>query len=94
MHGWLRCLKSTKSEFCVSGSCTHVGFDLLLHSRGHHDDTDDGDQQEIEGVHDSGSCGLLDLGAAVAAAGAGRRAAAAGHLHAQHIQRFHSVMKE
>ena len=44
---------------------------LLLHSRGHHNDTDDGDQQEIEGVHDPGPRGLFDLGAAVTAARAG-----------------------
>lgn len=62
---------------------THVGFNLLLHSGGHHDDTDDGDQQEVERVHDSGSCWLPDLGAAVAATRAGGRAAAAGHLHTQ-----------
>lgn len=30
-------------------------FDGLLHSRGHHDDAGDGDQQEIKGVHDSGT---------------------------------------
>lgn len=58
-------------------------FHLLLHSGGHHDDTDDGDQQEVEGVHDAGPRGLLDLGAAVTAAGAGRRAAAAGQLHTE-----------
>lgn len=34
---------------------THVGFNLLLHGGGHHDDADDGDQQEVERVHDSGS---------------------------------------
>lgn len=56
---------------------------LLLHSGGHHDDTDDGDQQEIEGVHDSGPSGLFDLGAAVTAAWARRWAAAAGQLHAE-----------
>lgn len=64
-----------------------MGFDLLLHSRGHHDDTDDGDQQEIERVHDPGPRRLLDLGATVTATGAGRPAAAAGHLYAQDMTR-------
>lgn len=41
----------TNSQFPV----THVRFDGLLHSRGHHDDAGDGDQQEIKGVHDSGT---------------------------------------
>lgn len=44
-------LKGTNSQFRV----THVRFDGLLHSRGHHDDAGDGDQQEIKGVHDSGT---------------------------------------
>lgn len=52
-------------------SYTHMVSQLLLHSGGHHDDTDDGDQQEVKGVHESGSCGLFDLGAAVTAARAG-----------------------
>lgn len=52
--------------------CTHMVSHLLLHSGGHHDDTDDGDQQEVKGVHEPGPLGLLYLGAAVAAAGAGR----------------------
>lgn len=66
-------------------------FDLQLHSRGHHDDTDDGDQQEVQSVHDAGPCGLLDLGTAVAAAGAGRRAAAAGHLHTAQTQNHQNL---
>lgn len=62
--------------------CTYTVFHLLLHSGGHHDDTDDGDQQEVEGVHESGPRGLFDLGAAVAAARTGRWATAAGQLYA------------
>lgn len=52
--------------------CTYTVSQLLLHSGGHHDDTEDGDQQEVEGIHDPGPCGLFDLGAAVTAARAGR----------------------
>lgn len=51
---------------------TYAVFHLLLHSGGHHDDTDDGDQHKVEGIHDSGPRGLFDLGAAVAAARTGR----------------------
>lgn len=61
--------------------CTHVLFQCLLHSGGHHDDTEDCDQQEVESVHESGPCGLFDLRAALTAARAGRWAAAAGQLH-------------
>lgn len=56
-------------------------FHCLLHSWGHHDDTDDRDQQEVECIHNPCSCGLFDPGAAFTAAGAGRRAATAGHLY-------------
>lgn len=52
----------------------------LLHCGGHHDDADGRDQQEVEGVHEACPRGLLDLGAAAAAAGAGRRAATARQL--------------
>lgn len=58
--------------FAVCDLCTYMVSQPLLHSGGHHDDTNDGDQQEVEGVHDSGPCGLFDLGAAVTAARAGR----------------------
>jgi len=62
---------------------TYIELHLLLHGGGHHDDTDGGDQQEVEGIHDAGACGLFDLRAAAAAAGAGRGAAAAGQLHGE-----------
>lgn len=65
---------------CVNELCTHIIFHRLLHGGGHHDATDDGDQQEIEGIHTSGPSGLLNLWAAVTAAGAGCRAAATGQL--------------
>lgn len=59
---------------------THFIFHLLLHSGGHHNDTDDSDQQEVQGVHKPGPRGLFDLWAAVAAARAGCRSTATGQL--------------
>lgn len=50
---------------------TYILLKCFHHSGRHHDDADDGDQQEIEGVHEPGACGLFDLGTAVTAAGAG-----------------------
>lgn len=82
--------KYTRSYTCVCGESdtlrdarTYIELHLLLHGGGHHDDTDGGDQQEVEGIHDAGACGLFDLRAAAAAAGAGRGAAAAGQLHGE-----------
>lgn len=81
LHTCLRCTEWY--SLCVHDLCTYMCFQFLLHSRGHHDNTDDGDQQEIEGIHESGPCWLFDLGAAVTAAWAGCRATAAGQLHAK-----------
>lgn len=53
---------------------------MHLHGGRHHDHAGDGDQHEVERVHEACPCGLLDLGTAVAAQRAGRRAAAARQL--------------
>lgn len=66
---------------------TYVHFHQVFHRRRHHDDADDSDQQEVEGIHDTGARWLFDLGAAVTAAGAGRRATAAGQLYTEDRRR-------
>lgn len=55
---------------------------LVGHGVGHHDAADDDDQDEVERVHEAGTPGLTDLGAA--AVGAASVPAAAGQLGKEH----------
>lgn len=81
MHACKRAIVERYSECLILW--TYICFHRILYGWGHHDYTDDSDQQEVEGVHNTGPSWLFNLGAAVTAAGAGRWATAAGQLYAQ-----------
>lgn len=68
IHNFTSQRRGSKSPNVLCHFCTYVVSERLLHSGGHHDDADGGDQQEVEGVHDAGPRGLFDLGAAATAA--------------------------
>lgn len=57
---------------------------LLRHGFGHHDAAEEGDENEVERIHEAGAPGLSELGAAAAAQGTASRPAAAGQLEKEH----------
>lgn len=59
---------------------THMILKLLLHGGWHHDHANASDQQEIEGIHESSPCRLLDIRTGLAAESARGIATAAGQL--------------